>query len=55
MVMSARPPACVSMVIPHNRRIEYHAELVLSKPLPGDNPISRFINQSPRDHQQHTS
>lgn len=55
MVMIARPPACVSMVIPHNRRIEYHSELVLSKPLPGDNPISRFINQSPRDHQHHTS
>jgi hypothetical protein len=44
MVMSARPPACVSMVIPHNQRIEYHSELPVKKPLPGDNVLSRFIN-----------
>jgi hypothetical protein len=45
MVMNARPPACRSLVIPKEERIEYHSALTIKKPMPGDNPISRFINR----------
>ena len=45
MVMNARPPAARSLVIPKQDRIEYHSELLIKKPLPGSNPISRWFNQ----------
>lgn len=47
MVMNARPPACQSLIIPKQGLIEYHSSLLISKPLPGDNLVSRFVNRKP--------
>jgi hypothetical protein len=45
MVMNGRPPACRSLIIPRQERIEYHSALTIKKPFPGNNLVSRFINQ----------
>lgn len=47
MVMNARPPACQSLIIPKQGLIEYHSSLLISKPLPGDNLVCRFVNRKP--------